>query len=133
MKWKIETPFSASAFLGTIVWSVIFSACSSIDKAPIQKGISNAEMVITSAQTGDVDEYAPLELRLAKEKLQEARSAFNREDYTSARYLAEEAILTAELAHEKARAEKTKAIVEELRQSIEILEKELMQTQESPS
>ena len=124
----MHTSFSVNMVFTALVSSVFFLACSA-NTVPIQKDISNAEMIITSAQTGDVDEYAPLELRLAKEKLQEARSAFDRKQYTSAQYLAEEARVTANLAQEKARTEKTKKIVQELRESIDTLNKELLNVQ----
>ena len=128
MKWSTKTVFSVKMVLIGMLSGVFFLACSA-NTVPIQKNISNAEMIITRAQTGDVDEYAPLELRLAKEKLQEAKSAFEREEYTSAQYLAEEALLTANLAQEKARTEKTRKIVQELRESIDTLNKELLNVQ----
>jgi hypothetical protein len=128
MKWSIKTVFSVKMVLIGMLSSVFFLACSA-NTVPIQKDISNAEMIITRAQTGDVDEYAPLELRLAKEKLQEAKSAFDREEYKSAQYLAREALLTANLAQEKARTEKTRKIVQELRESIDTLNKELLNVQ----
>jgi hypothetical protein len=128
MKWSIKTVFSVKMVLTGMLSSFFFLACSA-NTVPIQKDISNAEMIITRAQTGDVDEYAPLELRLAKEKLQEAKSAFEREEYKSAQYLAKEALLTANLAQEKARTEKTRKIVQELRESIDTLNKELLNVQ----
>jgi len=128
MKWSTKTVFSVKMVLIGMLSSVFFLACSA-NTVPIQKDISNAEMIITRAQTGDVDKYAPLELRLAKEKLQEAKSAFDREEYKSAQYLAEEALLTANLAQEKARTEKTRKIVQELRESIDTLNKELLNVQ----
>ncbi|MFO8083792.1 MAG: DUF4398 domain-containing protein [Desulfobacterales bacterium] len=128
MKWSTKTAFSVKMVLIGMLSSVFFLACSA-NTVPIQKDISNAEMIITRAQTGDVDEYAPLELRLAKEKLQEAKSAFDREEYKSAQYLAREALLTANLAQEKARTEKTRKIVQELRESIDTLNKELLNVQ----
>lgn len=128
MKWSTKIAFSINMVLIAMLSGVFFLACSA-NTVPIQKDISNAEMIITSAQTGDLDEYAPLEFRLAKEKLQEAKSAFDRKDYTSAQYLAEEALLTANLAQKKARTEKTKKIVQELRESIDTLNKELLNVQ----
>ena len=128
MKWSTKTVFSVKMVLIGMLSSVFFLACSA-NTVPIQKDISNAEMIITSAQSGDVDEYAPLELRLAKEKLKDARSAFDRKQYTSAQYLAEEARVTANLAQEKARTETTKKIVQELRESIDTLNKELLNVQ----
>lgn len=128
MKWSTKIAFSINMVLIAMLSGVFFLACSA-NTVPIQKDISNAEMIITSAQTGDLDEYAPLEFQLAKEKLQEAKSAFDRKDYTSAQYLAEEALLTANLAQGKARTEKTKKIVQELRESIDTLNKELLNVQ----
>ena len=128
MKWRMHTSFSLNMVFIAMLSTVFFIACSA-NTVPIQKDISNAEMIITSAHSGDVDEYAPLELRLAKEKLKEARSAFDRKQYTSAQYLAEEARVTANLAQEKARTEKTKKIVQELRESIDTLNKELLNVQ----
>ncbi|MCK9275143.1 MAG: DUF4398 domain-containing protein [Syntrophales bacterium] len=117
-------------FLISLLSSILFPACSP-NTVPIQKDISNADMIITSAQQSTATENAPLELRLAKEKLEQARTALDSENYTTASYLAQEAMVTANLAYEKTRTEKTKEIVRGLRESINTLNEEILNIQKS--
>lgn len=101
--------------------------------APIQQDIANAEMIITSAKESGAGDRAPLELRLAEEKLQEAREALKEKEYEPARFLAEQAVLSAKVAEAKAQSEKTKAMVKELRDSIDALSNEILRVQEPQS
>jgi hypothetical protein len=72
-------------------------------------------------------QYAPLELRTARDKLESAEAAMRREDYVRARHLAEEALVDAQLASEKTRSEKVQENLAVLRRTILTLKNELDQ------
>jgi hypothetical protein len=94
--------------------------CATKGVMPIEK-FTNAETAIKSAQTAEAQSYAPLELRIAEDKLAEARSAAAREDYDGARRLADEALVNAQLAEKKADSERAKRAAQEMRDVIESL------------
>lgn len=96
--------------------------------APVEN-ITGAAMAIKEAENANAGVYAPLELRLAEEKLTAAKQAMGREEYTEARRLADEALADAQLAEAKSRAEKSKMTAEELRESIETLKREIERMQ----
>ena len=85
------------------------------------ENLSKAETAIQSARTTEARTYAPLDLRIAEDKLAEAQAAVRREDYDGARRLADEALVNAELAEKKAESEKAKRAAQEMRESIETL------------
>jgi hypothetical protein len=62
---------------------------------------------------------------LAEEKLSKARTAFEKEEYQEADWLAEEAITEAKLAEAKARSAKAQATVKELEDTIQTLQNEI--------
>ncbi len=130
MKGIEKIPSPVYAILASLLLLLCFTACSP-NTVPIQKDISNAELVITNAQSATATQHAPLELRLAKEKLDQARTALNEENYRSAQFLAQEALVTANLAQEKTRTQKTMEIVRELRESIDTLNKEILEMQKT--
>lgn len=106
-----------------LTWMVI--ACAGVNKAPIQQNITKAEAAINNAHNSDARTHAPLELTLAEEKLSKARSAFDKEEYQEADWLAEEAITEAKLAEAKARSAKAQATVKELQDTIQTLQNEI--------
>jgi hypothetical protein len=90
--------------------------------------LSKAGVAIKSAQTAEAVSYAPLELRIAEDKLSEAQAAAEREDYEGAGRLAEEALVNAQLAEKKADAEKAKRAAQEMRGVIESLRSTAQET-----
>jgi hypothetical protein len=106
-----------------LTWMVI--ACAGVNKAPIQQNIAKAEAAINNARNSDARTHAPLELTLAEEKLSKARTAFEKEEYQEADWLAEEAITEAKLAEAKARSAKAQATVKELEDTIQTLQNEI--------
>lgn len=73
-------------------------------------------------------QYGPLELRIAREKLDGAKRAMNSKEYDQARRLAEQAQVDARLAETKADAERARRTVEETRKNIETLRHEAERT-----
>jgi hypothetical protein len=92
-------------------------------RAPTAK-VSTADVAVREAEEVDAAEHAPLELRLAREKLEKARRAMDDDEYDRARRLSEEAFADAQLAEAKARAEKARLHAEELRKSVQVLRRE---------
>jgi hypothetical protein len=86
--------------------------------------VSAAEVELRQAETSGAAQYAPLELRLAREKLDRARRALDADDVDRARRLSEEALVDAQVAEAKTNSEKARRNAEEVRKSIEALRSE---------
>ncbi len=89
------------------------------------KNLSDAEMAIWMAKETNATLNAPLDIRMAEEKLQKAQESVKQKDYVSAQRLADEALMDAQLAQEKSRTAKVKNMETELRESIETLQNEI--------
>jgi ribosome assembly protein YihI (activator of Der GTPase) len=77
--------------------------------------------------------HAPLVLREAETKLNQAKLAADNKENKKARMLAEEAVADAELAQVTTLATKAQRSVDELNQSIDLLRKELGVTNKTES
>jgi hypothetical protein len=119
-----------SAVVAMVILSALFwGACAGIDKAAVQQDIGKAEAALNNARGGEAMTYAPLELRLAEEKLSKARSQFENKDYKEAAWLAEEAFVDANLAEAKTQSIKTREIAQELQNTILALQDEIERQQ----
>jgi hypothetical protein len=87
--------------------------------------ISAAEQSLNQANMSEGDRYAPLEMRLAQEKLGKAHDAMHDKDYERAAALADEAMINAKLASAKADSARSTAKLEELKKSIGSLRQEI--------
>jgi hypothetical protein len=96
--------------------------CSTPTK-PAQE-IEKAELAIKTADGSPMPAVASLELRLAREKLERAKTALADEEYDQARRLAEQAQVDAQLAEAKADSEAARASAAELEQTINTLRNE---------
>lgn len=96
--------------------------------APVEN-ITGAEMAIKEAQESDASVNAPLELKVATDKLNQAKAAMEQEQFDSARLLADEAMLDAKLAEAKSRSEKARKIAQEMQDNIETLRHEIDRSQ----
>ena len=81
---------------------------------------------MTEAAGGD--EFAPVEMRFAREKLASANLAMEKQKYKVVVYLAEEAEINSELAIEKSRTAKLRREANELRKSNNELRDKLVET-----
>jgi hypothetical protein len=113
--------------VGLVIMAGCIVGCASQGVVPAEK-LANAETAIRLAQTAEVKTYAPLELRIAEDRLTKARAAVVREDYDSARRLADEALVNAQLAEKKAESEKAKRAAQEMRSVIESLRSTAQET-----
>jgi hypothetical protein len=105
------------------------SACSSA--RPPLESLSTAELAVRRADDRKTAQYAPLELRIAREKLDSAKQAMDAQDYDRARRLAEQALVDAQLAEVKASSESAHQAAQQIRRSIEALRREAERTSTS--
>ena len=80
---------------------------------------------MAKAQETQAYQFAPVEFNAAQDKISQAKAAMNNEDYVTARRLAEQAEVDANLAFTKARAEQAQKAAQELQQSIRVLQQQL--------
>ena len=116
-KLSIRSLAVASATILTVA-----TGCSTVD--PPKAQIAAADLAIQDATKSRAPEFAPLELRMARDKLDAAQRAMNKEEYSHARRLAEEALVDAELAEAKASSEAARKAASDLQQSLETLRRE---------
>ena len=95
--------------------------CATKGKIP-SENLRRAETAIQLAQTAEANMYAPLDLRVAEDKLIEAQAAVKIKEYEVAARLADQAVITAQLAEKKSGAEKAKLAAQETRDTIEGLQ-----------
>jgi len=112
------------------VASLIFGGCAS-SKLPPSGKIGETQAAVQQAEQVGARDYAPLELREAKKKLEQARQWIREEKYEEARLLAEKAKVDAELAEIKTLSAKAQKAVRELQESIKALQEEINRKQGS--
>src|SRR5579883_817003 len=89
------------ARMGFSVFVICVAGCAQT-KPPLAE-MQEAVRKVDSAREGGASTYAPAELRLAQERLGEARAAMKQEDYDAAAQLADEAQAAGDLAQAKTR------------------------------
>ncbi len=110
-----------------IVVAVTFMAgCASIPAPTDQLAVSKA--AVTSATRNGANEFAPLEIKSAMDKLQGAERAMAKDDFPLAKKLAEEAQLDAKLAETKTDLAKTQKSVDDAEESNRVLRDEINRT-----
>lgn len=119
---SIKTLMLLTAGLVTLL--VVLTGCATQAPAP-EKQITLATQSIAQAQSSGAVEYAPVELKSAREKLNQAELAMRKNENLKAKRLADEAMVDANLAEAKARSAKSQKIVEELKDSIRVLREEM--------
>lgn len=102
---------------------ILLAGCASVEP-PVEQ-IAHSQTAVQQAHDVGAREYAPLELRQATQKLEQAQAAMAEEEYLEARRLAEQAQVDAELAQTMALSEEAEAAAHELRESIRILREEI--------
>jgi SMC interacting uncharacterized protein involved in chromosome segregation len=102
---------------------LMMGACAST-KPPTQQ-LTQLETSIKQAEQVGAENYAPLELREARKKLEKAREMVSQEKYEEAELVAEKAMVDAELAQIKTLSSKSQQAVDQLRESIRVLQEEI--------
>jgi Domain of unknown function (DUF4398) len=95
---------------------------------PPLANLSQAELAVQEADKKTASQYAPLELQTARGQLEDAKRAMDDKEYDTARHLADEALVNAQLAEAKAEAEKARQAAAALQRSIQTLRAELQRT-----
>lgn len=108
------------------VVTIIMAGCASIPAPTEQFAVSHA--AIASATRSGGNEYAPLELKSAMEKMERAEQAMQKENYLLAGRLAEQAQLDARLAETKTDFAKTQKTVDNTQESNRVLREEIKRT-----
>lgn len=98
--------------------------CSSM-KTPATADVAVSKAAVNSAASADGAQYAPLEMRSAREKLAKANKAMASKDYEDAADLANQAEADANLARGKAASAKAKIAADALQEDIRVLREEL--------
>ena len=108
---------------GTALFLAI-TACASAPLPP-DRELQAAQTAIDSAEQARVADYASPELGQARDKLSAARAAVQREDMDSARRLAEQSQVDAQLALARSQATKARLVNEEMLKSTDSLKVEM--------
>lgn len=113
-------------FIFISIVCLLLSAC--VTSQPDPSVFNVAVEAINAAESVGGDEFAPVEMRFAREKLASGRLAMEKQKYGVVVYLVEEAEINAVLAIEKSRTAKSRRQVNELRKNNEKLEASLRET-----
>lgn len=104
-----------------LVFPLLFILVSCATVKPQADAFEDAEQAIDAAVSAGAEQNSPVELRFAREKLQEAHKGMEYKQYDKAFYLIEQAEINAELAVEKSRAAILRGEVTELGRENELL------------
>lgn len=104
---------------------LLLLGCTSENKklSAIQIGTTSA--AVKQAEEAGARNFAPIELRLAEQKLEKARLALKNKKYDRALRLSEQSEVDADLAEAKSRTAKAEKAVDELQQSIHTIKTEI--------
>jgi uncharacterized protein with von Willebrand factor type A (vWA) domain len=98
-------------------------ACASTPPPTEQMALSRA--AVSNATSAGGNEYAPIQLKSAVDKMDAAERALNTKDYIRARQLAEQAQVDAQLAEATARSAQAKKAADALQEDSRILRQEI--------
>lgn len=110
--------------------TLALAACAGTPAPNAQLAVSTA--ALASAGTAGGGEAAPLEMRLAREKLARANVAMAAKDYDAARSLAEQAEVDAQLAGVKARSGQSAKAATEVQDASRALREEMNRQPQQP-
>jgi hypothetical protein len=110
------------ALFGGLTALMLLAACSSIPPPREQLAVSKSAVERAS---GPAAAEAPVELAMARDKLERANLAMGSKDYVDARRLAEQAEADANLAEAKARSMRSAGALQEVRDGIRMLREEM--------
>jgi hypothetical protein len=103
--------------------AVVMAGCASIPQPTEQLAVSKA--AVANAVSAGGAEYAPAEMKSAQDKMVQATRAMDKEDYESARWLAEEAQVDARLAEKTAHSAKAQKAAVAMGDDIRALREEI--------
>ena len=85
-----------------------------------------ATEAVAKAEAAGAQDYAPMELGFARDRVAQAQAAFNKRDNKATERLSQEALADADLAQAKVRAAKARAAAEALAAENQKLERDLL-------
>lgn len=105
---------------------LVMAGCASTKQSPSQiSKMALSQAAVEKAASAGAYDYAPLELKTARDKIELAKTATQTKDYATAERLLEQATVDAELAEAKSKTEKSQKVVDELKMSIDLLRDEI--------
>ncbi|MEQ1544568.1 DUF4398 domain-containing protein [Methyloglobulus sp.] len=107
----------------TATSAFLIFGCASIPAPTEQMAVS--KVAVTNATSAGGNEFAPLLLKSAMDKMDAAERAMTAEDYLKARQLAEQAQVDAQLAATKARSAKAQKAATALQEGNRVLRQEI--------
>jgi len=110
--------------LALIGATILLGGCASEGLKP-DNSLARAKMMVDQADRAGTRNYDAVDLIAAQTKFKEARKKMKMGDYKSARYLADEARVDAELALAKTQTAKTKEAETQLDKSLQSLQNEI--------
>lgn len=105
---------------------LLLGACGTTHQPPLAR-IAAAELAIRQAEDSDARDYAALELRYARDKLQSAKTAVESGDddrFPLAGQQADAALADARLAEAKARTARAQKVERDMQESLDALRQE---------
>ena len=123
----MEATMKVSTKKQTILLSLgllALTACAPAMQPPTSQ-MALAQSAVDKATSAGAYEYAPLELKMAQDKVEQAKTAMNAKDYVKAERLLEQAEIDAQLAEAKSSTTKSQKAVDSLQQGIDLLREEI--------
>lgn len=99
--------------------------CASSQKAPATADVAVSRAAVENAVSAGAADLAPVEISMARAKMQQASQALAAKDYTLARDLANQAQADAKLAQSKANSTKAAAASNALQEDLRVLREEV--------
>jgi predicted lipid-binding transport protein (Tim44 family) len=113
-----------------VQWSAVLLVCGTLGLSGCSAGrpptaeLAQATLAVQEADKSQAPQYDPADLNMARKELESAQQAMREKEYTTARRLAERALVNAQLAAAKAETEQTRQAAAALQRSIESLRQE---------
>ena len=123
MEARRKALLAGITILPAILLLLMLNGCASTPAPTEQMAVSSA--AVGQAGSAGAGEMAPVELQMAREKLDKAKLAMTKENFDQARKLAEQAQVDAQLAEAKSRSGTARKAAGELREGVRVLREEL--------
>ena len=124
MNRQAPTRFRGRAVAMVAIAVLVIAGCASTATVPIER-IGQADNAITEARQHGAAVNAPVELKIAEDKVTDARNALMKEDHDRATRLAEQAQTDAAYARVRGESAKAQQIAQDMRVNIQNLRQEL--------
>ena len=110
-----------------ILCLLVLTGCATTKQPPSSQigKMALSRAAVEKASSAGAYEYAPLELKTARDKIELAKAATQSKDYVTAERLLEQATVDAELAEARSKTAKSQKVVDELKMSIDMLREEI--------